>query len=386
MRVAVVIPCLNEHETIAVVVAKAVSGLADAGVTGEVVVADNGSTDGSQVAAQAAGARVVAVAQRGYGNALRGGVAATSCDWVVMGDADDSYDFREIPKFVDVARAGDVDLVMGCRLPTGGGTVAEGAMPWSHRWIGNPAFSQLARRMFGYPGHDVYCGLRAFRRSLVEELQLRSPGMEFAVEMVLKATVFGMRIREVPITLNRDGRRLARPHLRTVRDGWRTLLLFLAFGPKWLFFFPSVVLALVGTLGFALALPSLSIGSATFDVHTLLVASLALMLSMQLLMFAISAQLAAGAQGLVPKGSGVDRLLDRLPLERVLGVSTVAALIGLGGVGWLAWKWSTSGFGALPYRETLKQLIPFVTLAALGVQAFMGGFFLSAMRSWRDRE
>jgi len=190
----------------------------------------------------------------------------------------------------------------------------------------------------------------------------------------------------VPITLHKDGRKLARPHLRTVRDGWRTLRLFLAFGPKWLFFFPALFLALVGTLGYALALPSLSIGGATFDVHTLLVSSLCLMLGMQLFVFAISAQIAAGAQGLVPKGRDVDRLLDRLPLEKVLALSTIAALVGLGGIAWLFVSWSAAGFGVLPYRETLKQLIPFVTLAALGVQAFMGGFFLSAMRSWRDRE
>lgn len=385
-RLSVVIPCLNEHETIGTVVGKAVRGLAASGVQGEVLVADNGSTDGSQALAAAAGARVVAVAKRGYGNALQGGIEAARGEWILMGDADDSYDFLEVPRFVAAAQLGEADLVMGCRLPSGGGSVARGAMPWSHRWIGNPMFSRMARWMFGYPGHDVYCGLRAFRRELVDELKLKSPGMEFAVEMVLKASVFGKRIREVPITLHPDGRKLARPHLRTVRDGWRTLRLFLAFGPKWLFFFPAVLLALLGMVGYTLALPSVSIGGATFDVHTLLVSSLCLMLAMQLLVFAISAQIAAGAQGLVPPGRGVDRLLDRLPLERVLAVSALAALIGLGGIGWLGWQWSQAGFGSLPYRETLKQLIPFVTLAALGVQAFMGGFFLSAMRSWRDRE
>jgi glycosyltransferase involved in cell wall biosynthesis len=386
MQLSIVIPCLNEHETIETVVAKAVRGLADASIRGEVLVADNGSTDGSQALAEGAGARVVAVSERGYGNALQGGIEAAQGAWIIMGDADDSYDFLEVPKFVAAIADDDADLIMGCRLPSGGGKVAPGAMPWSHRWIGNPMFSLMARWMFRYPGHDVYCGLRAFRRELVDELNLRSPGMEFAVEMVLKASAFGKRIREVPITLHKDGRKLARPHLRTVRDGWRTLRLFLAFGPKWLFFFPAVFLALLGTLGYALALPSLSIGGATFDVHTLLVSSLSLMLGMQLLIFAISAQIAAGAQGLVPKGRDVDRLLDRLPLEKVLAWSGVAGLLGFGGIVWLFVSWSAAGFGTLPYRETLKQLIPFVTLAALGVQAFMGGFFLSAMRSWRDRE
>lgn len=385
-RLSIVIPCLNEHETIAQVVEKAVRGLADSGVAGEVLVADNGSTDGSRELARSAGAQVVPVAARGYGNALQGGIAAARGEWVLMGDADDSYDFLQTPRFTAAIAAEDCDLVMGCRLPAGGGTVLPRAMPWSHRWIGNPMFSRMARWMFGYPGHDVYCGLRAFRRSLPDELRLKSPGMEYAVEMVLKATVFGKRIREVPITLHPDGRRQARPHLRTVRDGWRTLRLFLAFGPKWLFFFPAVLLGLLGLLGYGLAIPSLSIGGATFDVHTLLVASLALVLALQWLIFALSAQIAAGAQGLVPRGKGVDRLLDRLPLERVLLVSVVLGLLGLGGIVWLAWQWRATGYGELPYRETLKQLIPFVTLTALAAQAFMGGFFLSAMRSWRDRE
>lgn len=386
MSLSIVIPCLNEHETIATVVDKAVRGLTASGLAGEVLVADNGSSDGSQALAAAAGARVVTVQRRGYGNALQGGVAQAQHDWVVMGDADDSYDFLELPRFCRVIADDDADLIMGCRLPSGGGRVAPGAMPWSHRWIGNPMFSRMARWMFGYPGHDVYCGLRAFRKSLINELDLRSPGMEFAVEMVLKATVFGKRIREVPITLHPDGRRTARPHLRTMRDGWRTLRLFLAFGPKWLFFFPALLLLFLGGLGYALAVPSVNIAGAVFDVHTLLVASLGLMLGLQLLVFAIAAQIAAGAQGLVPPGRGPDRWIEHLPLERVLAVAAFAACIGVGGIAWMAWQWADGGFGRLPYRETLKQLIPLVTLVAMSVQVFMGGFFLAAMRNWRDRD
>jgi glycosyltransferase involved in cell wall biosynthesis len=382
MQLSVVIPCLNEHETIGAVVTKALRGLASSGVQGEVIVADNGSTDGSREIAAELGARVIAVEQKGYGNALQGGIAAAQGDWIIMGDADDSYDFLEIPKFVEAMKQ-DLDLVMGCRLPTGGGTVAPEAMPWSHRWIGNPGFSFLARLLFGYQGHDVYCGLRAFKRELPQRLHLKSPGMEFAVEMVLKSAVFKASFGEVPITLHKDGRKLAKPHLRTVRDGWRTLRLFLAFSPKSLFLLPALVLLLAGVAGYALALPNVSIGAATFDVHTLLVASLALIVAQQLAVFAVVGQIAAVGQGLAPSGLA-DKILDWLPLERVLAFSVLLICLGVGWIVALAMGWRAVDFGPLDYRATMKALIPAVTLVALSVQLFSSSFFLSAMRSWRD--
>lgn len=226
-EVAVVIPCLDEAETIGICVEKAARALIAAGIAGEIIVADNGSTDGSREIAAALGARVVPVAARGYGHALAGGFAAARAPFVIMGDADDSYDFLEIPRFVAELRAG-ADLVQGCRLPSGGGRIERGAMPFLHRWVGNPFFSTLARLWFRAPIHDVYCGLRGFRRERIATLGLRQTGMVFAIEMVLRAARARHAIREVPITLHKDGRTAHRGHLRTFRDGWRTLRFFVA--------------------------------------------------------------------------------------------------------------------------------------------------------------
>ncbi len=383
LQMSIVIPCLNEAETIATVVSKALQGLADAGLKGEVIVADNGSTDGSRELAEQHGARVVPVPQRGYGMALQGGIAAARGKWILMGDADDSYDFLQIPRFAEKMNDGH-ELVMGCRLASGGGTVLPGAMPFLHRWWGNPMFSLMARWMFRYPGHDVYCGMRAFQRALPERLALSSPGMEYAVEMVLKSAAFDVDIAEVPITLHPDGRRLARPHLRTFRDGWRTLRLFLAFSPSWLYLLPAVLLLGFGALCYALALPGLDVAGLRFDVHTLLVGSLGLILGFQALLFALAAQIAASEQRLIPKSMRVERMLKWLALERVLWVSALACTLGLAGIVALTLEWQAIGFGKLDYARSMRALIPSVTLAAIGAQAFLGGFFISQMQSWRD--
>jgi glycosyltransferase involved in cell wall biosynthesis len=226
-EVSVVIPCLNEAETVGTCIAKAARALVAAGIESEILVADNGSTDGSREIAQRAGARIVSIPARGYGSALQGGIAAAKAPFVIMGDADDSYDFGELARFVEELRNG-ADLVQGCRLPSGGGRIERGAMPWSHRWIGNPFFSQLARIFFHAPIHDVYCGMRGFRRDKVGALGLRANGMEYAIEMIVRSARAGHVIREVPITLHRDGRTAHGGHLRTVRDGWRTLCFFVA--------------------------------------------------------------------------------------------------------------------------------------------------------------
>lgn len=226
-EVAVVIPCLNEVETIGICVEKAARALTQAGIDGEIIVADNGSSDGSQALAEALGARIVPVEAKGYGMALQGGIAAARAPFVIMGDADDSYDFLEIPRFVDELRSG-ADLVQGCRLPSGGGRIERGAMPVLHRWVGNPFFSLLARTWFRAPIHDVYCGLRGFRRDSIQKLELRQGGMVFAIEMVLRSARARLVIHEVPITLHKDGRTAHRGHLRTFRDGWRTLRFFVA--------------------------------------------------------------------------------------------------------------------------------------------------------------
>jgi glycosyltransferase involved in cell wall biosynthesis len=356
----------------------------DSGMPGEVVVADNGSTDGSREIAAKLGARVVPVPERGYGAALMGGIAAAEGEFVIMGDADDSYDFLETPKFAKALDEGN-ELVMGCRLPGGGGKIAPGAMPFLHRFWGNPMFSWMARRMFGYPGHDVYCGLRGFRKSMYERLNQRCTGMEFAVEMLIRASLSGVKFAEVPITLHQDGRRLARPHLRTFRDGWRTLRLFLLFSPRWLYVLPALLFLAVGLLGYALGLPRVTISGAQFDLHTLLVASLSLIVGTQLLTFGAATRVYASEEGFLPRHAGLENWLTRLTVERVLGVAGGAIALGVAVIGWLLWVWASHDFGALDYPYTMRRLIPAVTLIALAVQAVFAAFFLHLILMPRRR-
>ena len=378
VEVTIVMPCLNEADTLEVCVRKAVKALSEAGICGEVVVADNGSTDGSPEIARRAGARVEPVTKKGYGNALRGGIAAARGRYIIMGDADDSYDFLETPKFVAKLREG-FELVQGCRLPAGGGTVMPGAMPVSHRWLGNPMFSLMARQMFASPIHDVYCGLRGFTKELYERLELQCEGMEFATEMIIKASLQRARIAEVPITLHRDGRKAHAPHLRTFRDGWRTLRFFLIFSPRWLFLVPGCVLALLGLVGYAVAMPGLSIGKVTFDAHTLLFASLAILLGYQSVLFAVFAKTFAINEGLLPADPQLDRFFKIIYLERglLIGVGTLLAGVILLGVA--VGQWWAADFGHLDYAYTMRWVIPGVTLTALGFQTVLSSFFVSIL-------
>jgi glycosyltransferase involved in cell wall biosynthesis len=270
VELSVVIPCLNEVETVATCVRKAVSWIKLRGVNGEVLVADNGSTDGSIDAAQGAGARVVNVSEKGYGNALMYGIQSATGKYVIMGDADDSYDFSQLDGFVAQLRAG-FELVQGCRLPVGGGTIMPNAMPVLHRWWGNPMFSVFARIWFGAPIHDVYCGLRGFSKKFYESLNMQCTGMEFAVEMVIKASLGKAKITEVPITLHPDGRKTRKPHLKTFRDGWRTLRFFFLYSPRWLFLIPGIAMTLIGLVASLVLLPgTFFVGKIGFDIHTLL--------------------------------------------------------------------------------------------------------------------
>ncbi|MDQ3253201.1 MAG: glycosyltransferase family 2 protein, partial [Acidobacteriota bacterium] len=263
-----------------VCIQKAKRSLQEHRIGGEIIVADNGSTDGSQAIATRLGARVVHVEAKGYGNALMGGIAAARGRFIIMGDADDSYDFLEVPKFVEKLREG-FDLVQGCRLPAGGGTVMPNAMPFLHRWWGNPMFSLMARTWFRVPIHDVYCGLRGFTKELYERLDQRCTGMEFATEMIIKSSLSRVRIAEVPITLYPDGRKSHAPHLKTFRDGWRTLRFFLVYSPRWSFLIPGALLILLGFIGYGLAMPGVTLRAVSFDAHTLLFASLAMLLGYQ---------------------------------------------------------------------------------------------------------
>jgi len=378
LELSVVMPCLDEADTIETCISKAMRAMREHDIRGEVVVADNGSRDASVAIAERCGARVVHVAEKGYGSALMGGIEASQGRIVLMGDADDSYDFLEIPAYVDKMRDG-YDLVQGCRLPAGGGRVLPGAMPFLHRWFGNPLLSWLVRRMFRAPVTDTYCGMRAFTRKLYDRLDQRCTGMEFATEMIIKSTLHGARIGEVPITLHPDGRRAHGPHLRTFRDGWRTLRFFLLFSPRWLFLMPGALLVLLGLVGYALALPQVRIGAVELGPHTLLVASLAVLMGYQSLLFAILSKTFAITAGLLPEDPRVDRFFQRVNLERGLLLGAASLLVGLGLVGVAARDWQLSGFGPLDYEQTLRWVIPGVTLAALGFQTVLSGWFVSML-------
>jgi glycosyltransferase involved in cell wall biosynthesis len=382
VEVSVVMPCLNEADTVATCVEKAQRALRENHIAGEVIVADNGSTDGSPAIAARLGARVVAVAARGYGNALMGGIAAARGQYIIMGDADDSYDFLEIPKLVAKLRQG-FDLVQGCRLPAGGGTILPGAMPWSHRWLGNPLFTLLVRHMFWSPLHDVYCGLRGFRKDFYTGLHQRCTGMEFATEMIIKAGISKANIAEVPITLHPDGRKAHPPHLRTVRDGWRTLRFFLMYSPRWLFLYPGILLILAGLLGYGLALPGVTVRGVTFDAHTLLCASLAVLLGYQSVLFAVFAKTFAIGEGLLPEQPRMTRIFRIATLERGLIAATLALLTGMGLLVASVNQWRLTHFGQLDYAHTMRWVIPGVTLTALGFQTILSSFFLSILRIHR---
>jgi glycosyltransferase involved in cell wall biosynthesis len=352
--------------------------LRDHTICGEVIVADNGSTDGSREIAAALGARVVTVHERGYGSALMGGIAAARGAFVVMGDADDSYDFLEVPKFLAKLREG-YDIVQGCRLPSGGGVVAPGAMPFLHQVWGNPMFSAMARTWFHAPIHDVYCGMRGFRRDYYTGLGQRCTGMEFANEMIIKASLAGGRIAEVPITLHPDGRRAHAPHLRTFRDGWRTLRFYLLYSPRWLFLVPGLALIALGILGYGIALPGLRIGSIHFDVHTLLFASLAVICGYQSVVFAVCTKVFAIAEGLLPLDRRMERAFHHVRLETGLIAGAGAMVLGLGLLGYAINLWRVQQFGNLDYSSTMRLVIPGVTLTALGFQTILSSFFLSVL-------
>jgi glycosyltransferase involved in cell wall biosynthesis len=328
LEISVVMPCLNEADTLEACIEKAQRALSEHNIQGEVVVADNGSTDGSQAIAAHMGVHVVHVEAKGYGNAMMGGIAAAGGKFIIMGDADDSYDFRDIPRFLEKLRQG-FDLVQGCRLPSGGGTVRPGAMPFLHRWWGNPMFSRMTRWMFNAPIHDVNCGMRGFTKELYDRLDLRCTGMEFANEMIIKASLFGSRIGEVPITLHPDGRQSHAPHLKTFRDGWRTLRFYLMYSPRWLFLIPGALLILLGLLAYGIAMPGMTIRGMTFDVHTLLFASLAILCGYQSILFAVFTKAFAINEGLMPEDQRFTRFFELVNLERGLLMASVALLIGI---------------------------------------------------------
>lgn len=376
IELSVVIPCLNEARTIAQCVREAMEALAANAITGEVLVADNGSTDGSQDLATAAGARVVPIAVKGYGNALRGGIAAARGRFILMGDADASYNFGHLPRFVQRLRAG-ADLVMGNRFQGG---IEPGAMPWKNRHIGNPVLSFIGRLFFRTPIGDFHCGLRAFSADAYRRMDLRTTGMELASEMVIKSVLFGLRVEEVPTVLRKDGRDRP-PHLRPWRDGWRHLRFMLLFSPRWLFLYPGLLLMAVGLIvGGALLRGPLPLGRITLDVHTLLFAAVAVLIGFQAVSFAALSKFFAIRAGLRRPESGFDDWFRHVTLESGLISGTVLVILGLvlavGAVG----IWGERGFGPLPTGETLRWVIPGALCLVLGCQMILTSFFLGVLR------
>jgi glycosyltransferase involved in cell wall biosynthesis len=385
IELSVVMPCLNESDTLAVCIEKAQRAMSENNIVGEIIVADNGSTDGSPDIARGLGARVVNVEEKGYGSALMGGISAARGKFVIMGDADDSYDFLEIPKFVEKLREG-YDLVQGCRLPSGGGTVLPGAMPFLHRWWGNPMFSILARTWFYAPIHDVYCGMRGFTKTHYESLNQQCTGMEFATEMIIKSSLYRTEIAEVPITLHQDGRKSHAPHLKTFRDGWRTLRFFLLYSPKWLFFIPGCLLIFIGIIGYILGLPGLTIaGRIHFDVHTLLFSSFFITSGFQAILFAILTKTFAVNEKMVPEDKRLDRFYKTINLEKGLLISLTILLAGLILLGFTVNEWRNANFGNLEYSYTLRLVIPGVMLASLGFESILFSFFASILGVRRRR-
>lgn len=374
-EVTVLMPCLDEAETLASCIGKAQASLARLGIDGEVVVADNGSTDGSQVIARARGARVVTVPERGYGAALRAGIRQARGRYVIMADADDSYALDAIDPFVEALREG-ADLVMGNRFAGG---IEPGAMPALHRYLGNPVLSMAGRLFFKVPVGDFHCGMRGFRRQAVLDLDLCTNGMEFASEMVVRASLAGLTITEVPTTLRPDGRS-REPHLRSWRDGWRHLRFLLAFSPRWLFLYPAVVLVTCGSLAFAvLAAGPVTVGGVTFDVQTMLAAATAVVVGLQAGALAMVSRAYAWRLGLLPRSDRVESFLDRFTLGWGLVVGAAASLGGILMFVLALGRWRETAFGHLTTGDMRLSLTGMLLVVA-GAQVMLTSFLLSLAR------
>ncbi len=376
LELTILMPCLDEAETLGTCIRKAQAFLSSSGVQGEVVVADNGSRDGSRDIAIAEGARVVDVAERGYGAALTAGIQSAHGRYVVMGDADDSYDFSRLMPYLEALRSGH-DLVIGNRFQGG---IAPGAMPFLHRYLGNPALSFLGRLFFGVPVRDFHCGLRGFHRDRVRALGLATTGMEFASEMVVKASLAGYRIGEVPTTLQPDGRSRP-PHLRTWRDGWRHLRFLLVHSPRWLFLLPGFALVAVGTVAMAvIGMRTVEIAGVNLDVHTLSYAGAAILLGVQMVLFSLLTTATGIRNGWLPDDRAASGLLSALTLERCLLAAALLFLAGLAMSVHAVYLWAARDFGGLDPRETLRWVTPSVALMGVGGEIALAAFFLEALR------
>jgi glycosyltransferase involved in cell wall biosynthesis len=375
LELSVVLPCLNERETVGICVQKAVAALDRANIRGEVIVADNGSTDGSIEIAESSGARVMRISQRGYGNALRGGIQAARGTYVLMADSDDSYDFNHIPRFVEELRTGS-DLVMGNRFLGG---IRDGAMPVLHRYLGNPVLTAIGRLFFHSPSRDFHCGIRAFRKESYDRMDIRSTGMEFASEMVVKASLLRMRVSEVPTTLSPDGRSHA-PHLRTWHDGWRHLRFLLMYSPRWLFLYPGFVSILVGLATCIWLMPGPQrVGAIVFDFHTLAYGFGAILVGFQLLAFAVFTKVFAITEGLLPEDPRLNRMFNYIKLETGLLAGGFLVLLGISGSVLAVFNWSRNSFGPITSDNVLRLVMLSVFALILGPQIIFSSFFLSIL-------
>jgi glycosyltransferase involved in cell wall biosynthesis len=375
LDLTILMPCLNEAETLAICIRQAAQAIHDSGVRGEVLVADNGSVDGSLEIAAAEGARVVNVSTRGYGAALIAGIEAARGKYVMMADADASYHFEHLPRFLPLLDEG-YDLVMGNRFA---GSIEPGAMPPLHKYLGNPVLSTVGRVFFRIPVRDFHCGLRAFRRDAILKLNLRTTGMEFASEMVVKASLARLRITEVPTTLSPDGRSHP-PHLRSWRDGWRHLRFLLLYSPRWLFFYPGLATLAAGLLLSAALLPGpLTLGRFTFDVDTLTYALGLVLVGAHITVFAVSAKVFGTQEGFLPRNPAFERLFHYITLETGVLFGCVLLLLGAGIMVYAVFLWHAAGFGNLSATHMLRLTLPSAACFMLGVEAIFASFFLSLL-------
>ena len=375
LELSILMPCLNEAETLEICIEKAQKSLRELDLAGEVIIADNGSTDGSQEIATRMGARVVPVAAKGYGSALMGGIIAARGAYIIMGDADDSYDFSNLGAFVEKLRGG-CDLVMGNRFQGG---IKPGAMPPLHKYLGNPVLTWVGQLFFSSPAGDFHCGLRGFRRDSILKLDLQTTGMEFASEMVVKASLYKLQITEVPTVLSPDGRSRP-PHLRTWRDGWRHLRFLLLYSPRWLFLYPGVFLMILGLIVGIWLLPGTQkIGNISFDVHTLLYAAIAIIVGFQAVTFAFFTKVFAISEKLLPEDPKLNKIFRYVTLETGLIVGVALILIGIVGSIFSLTTWSETAFGILDPSKTLRLVIPSLTCLTVGLQMVLSSFFLSVL-------
>ncbi|MEG4231352.1 glycosyltransferase family 2 protein [Microcoleus sp. Pol11C3] len=375
LELSILMPCLNEAETLEICIEKAQKFLRELDIVGEVIIADNGSTDGSQDIATRMGARVVPVAAKGYGSALMGGIIAARGVYIIMGDADDSYNFSNLGAFVNKLREG-FDLVMGNRFQGG---IKPGAMPPLHKYLGNPVLTWVGRLFFASPVGDFHCGLRGFRRDSILKLDLQTTGMEFASEMVVKASVYKLRITEIPTVLSPDGRSRP-PHLRTWRDGWRHLRFLLLYSPRWLFLYPGTALMIWGLIIVVWLLPGTQkIGSISFDVHTLLYGAIAIIIGFQAVTFAFFTKIFAISEKFLPEDPKLNKIFRYVTLETGLIVGVTLILIGIVGSFLSLTIWSKTAFGTLYPSKTLRLVIPSLTCLTVGLQMVLSSFFLSVL-------